>query len=422
MNCVHTTRMYSKNTTTTKPVFSSRFKHFIQNIALLAISVLFVLIALEIFLRSRDARRGEAFLHAQQELKRENEFVFFEYDRRMGWKNKPLSEGPFTSPGAKIHVRINERGLRDRDYSYEKPAGVFRILVLGDSFTWGYGVEQTDIFTEKLEAQFGGRVEVINAGVSGYGTDQELIFLAREGLRYRPDLILVALSQNDFLFDNKASQHGAYPKPYFLFQNGKLVAQNYPLPDIDADRWQEWMNTWHPHEKQRSKKGFKGFLKTKTRVYPYLSEALKKLRYSFLRALKLHPLTAKVFDGWRLNFADREEGVLITEEIFRRMKRLTESRKAGLSVLVIPYRTDLEKLPNPFIAEFQRFFRAHGMASFYPYEAFLGAFKKGNVLYLSGDDHWNAAGHELAARELYRFLTAKQPPANVPAREDPLLK
>ena len=100
---------------------------------------------------------------------------FWRHDPRLGWHHTAGSEGVFDrSPVFRTRVRINDKGLRGRDYPYERVAGRRRILVLGDSFVFGYGVEQEEIFTTVLEGLLPA-TEVINAGVSGYGTDQDLL-------------------------------------------------------------------------------------------------------------------------------------------------------------------------------------------------------------------------------------------------------
>ena len=161
-----------------------KIKIFLQNSLLLSCSLVFVLIVLEIVLRILLYKQDDIFLKKQRSLRRDSEFVFYKYDRFLGWKNKPLSEGYFTMPDSTTFVKINSKGLRDKEYQYDKQRGVFRILVLGDSFTWGYGVELKEIFTERLENMLGKNVEVLNAGVTGYGTDQEMLFLEQEGLKY----------------------------------------------------------------------------------------------------------------------------------------------------------------------------------------------------------------------------------------------
>ena len=67
------------------------------------------------------------------------------FDRRLGWRNIPNWEA--TTENRKL--KINSRGLRDREYSLQKPPGTKRILVLGDSYVWGYGVSNEERFLRK---------------------------------------------------------------------------------------------------------------------------------------------------------------------------------------------------------------------------------------------------------------------------------
>lgn len=93
-------------------------------------------------------------------------------------------------------VRYNSRGLRDHEYTEEKPAGVRRVLIFGDSFAEGLEVELEDLHAKRLERMLARRfpdrrVEVINFGVSAYDTAQEWWYFKTEGVRYRPDLVVV---------------------------------------------------------------------------------------------------------------------------------------------------------------------------------------------------------------------------------------
>jgi len=99
-----------------------------------------------------------------------------------------------------VPFRTNELGLRDDPVPL--PAdGELRILVLGDSVTVGWGVHAEDRFSERLEKMLSDRLErpvhVINSGVSGYNTEQELIFLRRHIDTMRPDLVIVVYVEND---------------------------------------------------------------------------------------------------------------------------------------------------------------------------------------------------------------------------------
>lgn len=97
--------------------------------------------------------------------------------------------------------RSNSLGFRDREHPIEKVPGVRRILVLGDSVTMGLYVDRAeDVFTAVLERRLGERgaaVEVLNFGVSGYNTQQEVATLVGKGLPYRPDLVVLQYSLND---------------------------------------------------------------------------------------------------------------------------------------------------------------------------------------------------------------------------------
>lgn len=134
--------------------------------------------------------------------------------------NLPGAEYRHKSPDVDIQFRINSQGMRaDRDFAYEKPPGKLRILSLGDSFTIGYEVELEECFSSVMERELiamGYDVEVINAGVSGYSTAEECLYLERELIKYDPDLVLVSYYSND-VRDNVRS--GLFD----LDDSGKLV-------------------------------------------------------------------------------------------------------------------------------------------------------------------------------------------------------
>jgi lysophospholipase L1-like esterase len=96
-------------------------------------------------------------------------------------------------------VSINSYGLRDREVGDPEP-GTFRILVLGDSVTFGHGVAIDDAFVRQLEARLAGRdrrIEVLNAGIPGWSTRQQRIFYERHSAGLAPDLVLVGFVLND---------------------------------------------------------------------------------------------------------------------------------------------------------------------------------------------------------------------------------
>ena len=153
---------------------------------------------------------------------------FWKYDSLLGWSHEPGQEGIFETPQFRTVVRINEKGLRDRQRSYERQNDSERILVLGDSFAWGYGVEESERFSQLLEEELG--VEVINAGISGYSTDQELLWYKNEGIKYETDLVVLVMAGNDVGDNEQQLVSTIYHKPKFVIEEGQLILTNYPVP------------------------------------------------------------------------------------------------------------------------------------------------------------------------------------------------
>ena len=189
------------------------------NLSLMVISTLFASLLSEIALRLM----GFDPLYVSPERDR-----FWKYDSILGWAHEPGQEGIFETPEFRTTVRINERGLRDRGHSYERHDDNQRILVLGDSFAWGYGVEESERFSQLLEEALG--VEVINAGVSGYSTDQELLWYRSEGIKYETDLVILVFAGNDVGDNDRELVSTIYYKPKFILKRGQLVPTGYPVP------------------------------------------------------------------------------------------------------------------------------------------------------------------------------------------------
>lgn len=97
-------------------------------------------------------------------------------------------------------IKTNSFGIRDKEYSLEKPTGTYRIFVVGDSYTFGWGVDNEDIYTEVLEERLngngGGKYEVFNLGINGIGTDLKYLRLLQYS-DYSPDLVILHVVQND---------------------------------------------------------------------------------------------------------------------------------------------------------------------------------------------------------------------------------
>ena len=141
----------------------------------------------------------------------------------------PGLEGQFQREGGS-YVRINSDGFSDREHTRTKPANTLRIAVLGDSFTeamqlpfeqtYGFLLEQK---LQQCNALRGQRAEVINFGVSGYGTALELLTLRQKVWDYSPDIVLLAFTTHNDVFDNSRALSQGEEVPYFVYRNGELT-------------------------------------------------------------------------------------------------------------------------------------------------------------------------------------------------------
>jgi lysophospholipase L1-like esterase len=156
---------------------------------------------------------------------------FWKHDSDYGWAHKPGHQGRFVSHGFDISVRTNSHGFRGPERSFEKSSDIKRVVVLGDSFVWGFGVEEKDTFAHLLEEHFAGSIEVINLGVSGYSTDQELLLYKNFGWKFKPDLVIVVVAENDVSDNSRSVVYVVYRKPLFRLEGDRLTLTNTPVPE-----------------------------------------------------------------------------------------------------------------------------------------------------------------------------------------------
>lgn len=150
----------------------------------------------------------------------------YSYDIELGWFPVSNSKKKYTGSRT-ITAEHNSRGFRDSEHTI---SGNPSILFLGDSFVWGYDVEKDERFTEKLSLRLP-EWSIYNLGVSGYGTDQELILLSQQYDYYKPDIVFILFCTENDEFDNTHNVvYGGYYKPYFTLGQGKLQLQGVPVP------------------------------------------------------------------------------------------------------------------------------------------------------------------------------------------------
>lgn len=161
------------------------------------------------------------------------------FDPAYGWTKTPGADIRRQTDEFDVRLVTNSRGLREPEsLGYAKPAGTRRVLVVGDSFTLGYTVPAADTISGLLGARLsaeGRRVEVLNGGTEGWSTDQEVLWLAGEGARYAPDVVILQMYEND-IFWNSQANYLHYPKPQ-LASDGTGAAATATLVDPGQGEW-----------------------------------------------------------------------------------------------------------------------------------------------------------------------------------------
>jgi lysophospholipase L1-like esterase len=154
-------------------------------------------------------------------------YGFDDYHPRLGWTLRPGLRGFRQFPGST--VSSNSRGARGpAEHEPGEHPGRARIVALGDSFTFGEGVDDGEAYPQRLQELLGGGTEVVNLGVHGYGHDQMLIRLREEGLRYQPDLVLLGFYADDAARNLLGFRD--YGKPRFVLKGGALELAGSPVP------------------------------------------------------------------------------------------------------------------------------------------------------------------------------------------------
>lgn len=147
------------------------------------------------------------------------------YDPTRGWAVKPNIEGQIVFRNKVLNT--NSKGLRgSEEYTYEKKSGITRILIFGDSFTFGDEVSDDETYAHYLKELLP-ETEILNFGVHGYGHDQMLIYLKEEGTKYRPDIIILGFVYADVLRNGLGFRD--YAKPKYTLKDDELILTNLPV-------------------------------------------------------------------------------------------------------------------------------------------------------------------------------------------------
>jgi len=269
-------------------------------------------------------------------------------------------------------VNTNSRGLRGRlEYNYERTPGKHRIVVLGDSFTFGAEVADDATYAHYLETNIPNS-EVLNFGVQGYGHDQILLYLKEESIKYHPDIVILGFTYIDIY--RNIENFFAYAKPQFKLVSSNLQLTNVPVPTPERVLAEE----------------------------PYRPKSFDLL---FILKEKLRWALGK-------NEADARE---VTEQLLDEITRTTRSIGAVPVFVYLPVNEEIAPLPqfgittkSPAVAEREQYLRGicekEKLPCLFLRMRFREEVQKGVDLHPRG--HWNATAHSIAGEEIKNFLSS----------------
>jgi hypothetical protein len=208
-------------------------------------------------------------------------------DNDVGYVLNPGFKGYIERSEFKIPISINQNGLRGKNFS-QKNDSIYRILILGDSQTFGFGVKEDKTFAVYLEKCLNEgnfkKYEVLNAGVPGYGTADQLNFLKSIGPQSKPDLVIL-----QFLSDNDIHENLNPAKRSVYVKDGWLVTRDGSDFFDESPFWRKWEH----------------WLKSNFHSAKFLSE---RIGYLILKSGLMGGDIKK--DFWGENFSKEEEKLL----------------------------------------------------------------------------------------------------------------
>jgi lysophospholipase L1-like esterase len=244
-------------------------------------------------------------------------------DEHTIYRNKPLTRGRALRPGEfDYSFTTNTDGFRgQREYRRPKPVGTRRVLAIGDSFTFGIGVDDAESYPAQLERRLSRLcasrpVQVVNAGVGGFGTSQQLVLLERVGLTFQPDLVVLGVFVNDPEDNLLAGLH--YVRGDTLLNKPISAVPRMP----GAKRW---LNTVPGYDWLVS--------------HSVLANWLRELY--FKRGKQLQSPSAPADTQVSEAEQDTTGAWLLTERLLARMKNVVDRHGSRFLVVLIPDRAEL---------------------------------------------------------------------------------
>ncbi len=344
----------------------------LANLVLIFISLAITLVMVEIILRFVPLPmldRIRANQNVSQQIDEVHPKGLYVLHPEIGWTLSPGFAGNFKKDDFNIQVKANSKGHRDKDYGI-KVAGVHRILGLGDSFAFGWGVENESGFLKQMEEQINtglslDRYEIINGGIPGFGTYEALQFLKSIGVGYHPDLVLVAFYEGNDYKNNIEAPRQRIIRDGFL---SEVKKENSKLQD---------------------------FLIKKSVLYAFLHKAFENLSQKRIFRVGLERTKQYLLEMKSVLGDAPLVFVLIPDQDPEFYDRHSMLRKYDRWIMG----TDLFSARK----ELELFCRENGI---YFYQ--LSPKFENNTAYILKDTHLNEEGHEAASLEIIQYLKGEK--------------
>ena len=274
----------------------------------------------------------------------------FQKDFYRGFSYTPDNEFMQTTEDPPSLVVINRSGFNDRIHELKKPPGYFRIAVLGDSFTAQVHVKREHRFTEILEKDLNQRkcfsskkVEVMNFGVSDYGTAQELMVLRDNVWPYDPDMVILAFWPMNDLDDNLKELSYTKCRPYAVFRDGKLEFDNSfrSLTSADCGSSKTTLVLSHSRVFQLARQAYME-ARRKMKKYSGSEERIVKEKISTLRDMAESPQFISIHH--ESGDEKRRQSWKVTDNLISIMNQ--EVKEKGAEFIVVSLGTMLQVTPD----------------------------------------------------------------------------
>jgi hypothetical protein len=296
----------------------------------------------------------------------------------LGWVHQKNKETVLKTAHFNVNVVTNQYGFRsEREFLKNKSTKKRRILALGDSFVFAFGVEGKDGFVEVLESRKR-ELEVINSGVPGYGIDQMLLQFREIGQQFDPDDVVIGVFPDDFWRATRAYTDAGYGKPYFQLENGKIVLNNVPVKKPDELDFVQFPEIIRYGRIER--------IFQRSFIFRYLTNKTQRL------ARDLGWIDPDLSKEWKI-------GSAILKQL---IQEIHTSGASAVILLIPPDRWMHHTKPTSFQKSMARFSEREQVQLIDLTAPLMGAVKKSTVsdFYIEGDGHWTEKAHRLVAYEL----------------------